>query len=82
MMVYRKRLLLVEDSAKDPELIRISLGNVYMSGYTDDLLDRYGVSGNEINFLEKPFTAAALGQKVREVIDGGRRFKSQQQTGT
>jgi PAS domain S-box-containing protein len=41
---------------------------LYMSGYTGDLLVRYGLSGTEINFLEKPFTPQTLGVKVREVL--------------
>jgi two-component system, cell cycle sensor histidine kinase and response regulator CckA len=41
---------------------------LYMSGYTGDLLVRYGLSGSEINFLEKPFTPQTLGLKVREVL--------------
>ena len=41
---------------------------LYMSGYTGDLLVRYGLSGSEINFLEKPFTPQTLGHKVREVL--------------
>jgi two-component system cell cycle sensor histidine kinase/response regulator CckA len=41
---------------------------LYMSGYTGDLLVRYGLSGREINFLEKPFTPQTLGLKVREVL--------------
>ena len=41
---------------------------LYMSGYTGDLLARYGISGAEINFLEKPFTAQTLGRKLREVL--------------
>ena len=41
---------------------------LYMSGYTGDLLVRYGLSGSEINFLEKPFTPLKLGLKLREVL--------------
>lgn len=41
---------------------------LYTSGYTGDLLTRYGISGSEINFLEKPYTSQTLGRKVREVL--------------
>jgi two-component system cell cycle sensor histidine kinase/response regulator CckA len=41
---------------------------LYISGYTGDLLTRYGISGSEINFLEKPYTSQTLGRKIREVF--------------
>jgi len=42
---------------------------LYMSGYTDDAIFRRGVQAEGIPFLQKPFTAAALSLKVREVLD-------------
>ncbi|HEX9205997.1 MAG TPA: response regulator [Candidatus Deferrimicrobiaceae bacterium] len=42
---------------------------LYMSGYTDDVLFRRDVQEEELPFLQKPFTAAALSRKVREVLD-------------
>jgi PAS domain S-box-containing protein len=41
---------------------------LYMSGYADDVLFR-SAAGGEPAFLQKPFTAAALSRKVREVLD-------------
>lgn len=45
---------------------------LYMSGYTDDAIVRYGVSERGTAFLQKPFTSEALARKVREVLDAPR----------
>ena len=42
---------------------------LYVSGYTDDAILHQGVSETGTAFLPKPFTAAALAYKVREVLD-------------
>jgi two-component system cell cycle sensor histidine kinase/response regulator CckA len=44
------------------------LAVVFMSGYIDDAIMRHGVASSDA-FLQKPFTADALAQKLREALD-------------
>jgi len=44
---------------------------LYTSGYTDDSVLRHGVLANAAQFIAKPYSAASLRRKVREVLDGG-----------
>ena len=41
---------------------------LYMSGYTDTALGRYGLDATWVPFLQKPFTPESLLRKVREVL--------------
>jgi CheY-like chemotaxis protein len=43
---------------------------LYMSGYTDNAILNSGLLHKEVAFLQKPFTPAALTDKVREVLEG------------
>jgi PAS domain S-box-containing protein len=42
---------------------------LFMSGYADDAIERYEVSGEGIAFLQKPFTADILARQVRGILD-------------
>ena len=42
---------------------------VYMSGYTDDILERHQLSGGGVPVLEKPFTVEALLHAVRAALE-------------
>jgi len=42
---------------------------LYISGYTEDVLDLHGPLGPATSFLQKPFAPVVLMQKVRELLD-------------
>ena len=42
---------------------------LFMSGYTDEAVIRYGALGAGIAFVQKPFTTETLARKVRQVLD-------------
>ena len=46
-----------------------NMKTLYMSGYTNEALDRHGVVDTELVLLEKPFTAERLIRRVRETLD-------------
>jgi len=49
---------------------RPTLKVLYMSGYTGNAIGHHGVLDAGTHFIAKPFTAANLARKVREVLDG------------
>ena len=40
-----------------------------MSGYTDDEIVRRGLEDDTVALIQKPFTAAELTRRVRELLD-------------
>jgi PAS domain S-box-containing protein len=50
-------------------VLRPGLKVLFISGYTDEAVIRHGMVSPGTAFLPKPFTPAALAQKVREVLD-------------
>ena len=42
---------------------------IYMSGYTNDVIERHGINEDDICLLRKPFSVQELTQKVRETLD-------------
>jgi FixJ family two-component response regulator len=55
------------------ETIRPGIEVLYMSGYTDDMLAFHGIAQPEIHFIQKPFTAATLAEKLQSLLAGSRR---------
>jgi CheY-like chemotaxis protein len=41
---------------------------LFISGYTADAISHHGVLNENLNFLQKPFTARSLAVKIREVL--------------
>ena len=42
---------------------------IYMSGYTDDTITKYGIMNQGVNFIQKPFTPELMAEKVRQFLD-------------
>jgi PAS domain S-box-containing protein len=43
---------------------------LFMSGYADEVLARYGILEQQLNYIHKPFTVEDIAGKLREVITG------------
>jgi signal transduction histidine kinase len=54
--------------AKQVGQLRPGIRVLYISGHTDDVTLRRGISESEVEFLSKPFTPASLVARVREVL--------------
>jgi len=50
---------------------------LYLSGYSDEAVERHGVLDPGTAFMQKPFTPAALAAKVRTVLQGEPKTGSQ-----
>lgn len=55
--------------AEQLRAVRPQLKVLFMSGYTDSTIIRYGLPKTGSAFLQKPFSPRRLVQKVREVLD-------------
>ena len=56
--------------ARAVRAMRPGIPVLYMSGYTDNQMNDSWVLDEDVPFLQKPFTAAALAQKVRWALGG------------
>lgn len=51
---------------------RPDLKVIFISGYSEDMLNRYGVKNSRPNFMQKPFSAGMLVEKIRELVNNER----------
>jgi DNA-binding response OmpR family regulator len=42
---------------------------LFMSGYSDDVVEHHGVIEAGTDFIQKPFSVGGLAAKIREVLD-------------
>ena len=49
---------------------RAGLRTLFVSGFPEDSIVRNGLIEDGVDYLAKPFNAAALGRAVRSTIDG------------
>ena len=54
--------------AKDLLAINPNIRSLFMSGYSDDVIDPACVLGKDINLIRKPFTTSELAFKVRDIL--------------
>ncbi|MHB0866805.1 MAG: hypothetical protein ACYC6B_00005 [Thermoleophilia bacterium] len=58
----------LEPSARLREL-KPELKCLYMSGYTDSIIDRDGVLGTDLDFIQKPFSREEIARRMRYLAD-------------
>lgn len=51
---------------------RPDLKVIFISGYSEEMLSRYGVAHSRPNFMQKPFSAGMLADKIRELLGAER----------
>jgi len=47
-----------------------SLQVLFISGYTENVITKQGIMKRDVNFLQKPFSAKELNEKIRNILDG------------
>jgi two-component system, cell cycle sensor histidine kinase and response regulator CckA len=57
------------DLAEQMQALYPGLKNLFMSGYTANVIAHQGVLDKGVNFIQKPFSQKDLAEKVRKVLD-------------
>ncbi len=42
---------------------------LFMSGYTEDVIEQFGVHKEDVNFITKPFSIEGLAKKVHQILN-------------
>jgi len=50
--------------------LRAGVRVLFMSGYAENLIGQHGMLDDGTLFIQKPFSVASLGKKVRSILDG------------
>jgi len=58
-----------QELKEEIENIIPEIKTLFMSGYTSDVISHHGILEGEVDYLPKPFSVEALGDKVRKVLD-------------
>ena len=57
------------DLAHQIQELKPTIPILFISGYSDDAVERHGNLDAGTHFLQKPFTPIQLGKKIREILD-------------
>ena len=57
------------DVARAVTTMRPGTPVLYMSGYTDSAIDKHGILDDGVHFVQKPFSAADLTTRIREIVE-------------
>ena len=55
--------------AREMHAVRPAIRVLFMSGYTDNALAEQHLLTNDMGFIHKPFSSAALQKKVRQTLE-------------
>ena len=55
--------------AKDLRATRPALKTIFISGYPENTVTRYGLAAGQMSYLPKPFSAESLLGKIKQVLE-------------
>jgi two-component system cell cycle sensor histidine kinase/response regulator CckA len=58
-----------QDLAKNLLSLYPQIKQLFMSGYTSDIITRHGILNEGVHFIQKPFALKSLTARIREVLD-------------
>lgn len=58
-----------KEIAEKLKSLKPDMKQLFISGYTDDIIAKHGIIDEKLNILQKPFTPATLKSKIRNILD-------------